>query len=428
MTAIAVFLLAALVAALSALASAYRNFAHNTLEELARKLERQKFLVSYMSGMDRDTWTVHILWSMAMGALLVLCFETTLATPGVELASAVGQFVLLVAVLLVLAVGVPAAIAEPQAERVVLATVREVRLVSRALSPLYLLWHLLRRYGARLSGAPREETPAETIAEEILSAAVEGELEGALGQEQKDMIEGVIHFHQGPVSEIMTPRTDIVFLQAETTIEDAQRIAVQSGFSRYPVFENSRDDIVGVIHVRDLLADASGISPKDPVQTCMRPPYLTPETTPVGELLEEMRRRQVHLAIVLDEYGGTAGLVTLEDILEEIVGEIEDEFSPVEEEPIRVLDDRRFELSGRARIEDINTELGVELPSDLDFETVGGFVFHVLGHLPQKGEVVTHDNLRLTVMEATKRQAKKLLLEKLPRENDTISNGVPDPE
>ncbi len=238
------------------------------------------------------------------------------------------------------------------------------------------------------------------------------------------MIEGVIEFHDLPVSEIMTPRTDIVFLHAESPLEDVKRIAGESGFSRYPIFEKSRDDVVGVVHVRDLLARTGDMPAQTAVRELMRPPYFTPETTPVGELLEDMRRRKVHLAILLDEYGGTAGLVTLEDILEEIVGEIEDEFSPAEEEPIVELGRGRAQLSGRARIEDVNEALGTELPQDMDFETVGGFVFHVLGHVPQKGETVVHWPVRLTVLEASDRQATRLLLERdlgraEPREEET---------
>ncbi len=409
-----VIVLSAVVAVLSALRAGYRHFSHSTLDELARRTNRQEHLSRYLDGLDRDAWVTELLWLVALGALVLSTYLLSAGDGSQEPVRGWVEFVLLLVAMVVVAVGVPAAVAEPQAERIVLATLRLVHLLGRGLEPAYGLWQTLRKYGARLSGARSEETPAETIAEEILSAAVEGEKEGALEQEQKEMIEGVIEFHEAPVSEIMTPRTDIVFLHAQALLEEVKRTAAQSGFSRYPIFGKSRDDVVGVVHVRDLLARTGDLPPDATVREVMRPPYFTPETTPVGELLEEMRRGKVHLAVVLDEYGGTAGLVTLEDILEEIVGEIEDEFSPAEEELIVELAPGQAQLSGRARIEDVNEALGTSLPQDMDFETVGGFVFHVLGHVPQKGDTVTYGRVRLTVLEAYERQATRLLLERRP--------------
>ena len=407
----ALVVLAVVVAGLSALRAGYRHFSHSRLDELARRTAREERLGRYLDGLDRDAWVSELLWLVGLGVLVLVLYVAAVAGAE-EVGWAWGKFLLGVFLMVVLGVGVAAAVAEPQAERIVLATVAAVHLVARLLGPLYGLWLLLRKYGGRLSGAPEEETPAETIAEEILSAAVEGEKEGALEQEQKEMIEGVIEFHDVPVSEIMTPRTDVVFLPAETSLAEAKRVAVESGFSRYPVFEDSRDNVVGVLHVRDLLATAAEDPARTPVRELMRPPYFTPETTAVGELLEDMRRRKVHLTVVLDEYGGTAGLVTLEDILEEIVGEIEDEFSPEEEQPIVELAPGRAQLSGRARIDDVNEALGTDLPRDLDFDTVGGFVFHVLGRVPREGDTVTHGTIKLTVLEASDRQATRLLLER----------------
>jgi len=422
-----VIVLSAAVAVLSALRAAYRDFSHSTLDELARRTNRQEHLSRHLEGLDRDAWVTELLWLVALGALVL---STYLVSAGASQEPVRGwvEFVLLLVAVVVVTVGAPTAVAEPQAERIVLATLRLVDLLGRGLGPVYGLWQTLSKYGARLSGRRSEETAAESIAEEILSAAVEGEKEGALEQEQKEMIEGVIEFHDVPVSEIMTPRTDIVFLHAQTRLEEAKRTAAKRGFSRYPIFEKSRDDVVGIVHVRDLLARSGDVPPGAAVREVMRPPYFTPETTPVGELLEEMRRRKAHLAVVLDEYGGTAGLVTLEDILEEIVGEIEDEFSPAEEESIVELAPGQAQLSGRARIEDINEALGTSLPQDMDFETVGGFVFHVLGRVPQKGDTVTYGRVRLTVLGASDRQATRLLLERPPRRAEPAWEDARGPE
>lgn len=418
---------AVVLAGLSALRAGYRNFSHSRLDELARRTGREERLGRYLEGLDRDTWSTELLWTAGLAAT-VLSLYLAVVVGAEQMGRAWAEFVVGLFLVVVFVVGVPAAVAEPQAERIVLATVPVVHAAARLLGPLYDLWSLLRKYGGRLSGAAAEETPAETIAEEILSAAVEGEKEGALEQEQKEMIEGVIEFHDVPVSEIMTPRTDVVFLPAEASLAEAKRVAVECGFSRYPVFEDSRDNVVGVLHVRDLLA-ATEDPERTPVREVMRPAHFTPETTPVGELLEEMRRRKAHLTVVLDEYGGTAGVVTLEDILEEIVGEIEDEFSPEEEQPIVELAPGRAQLSGRARIDEVNEALGTDLPQDLDFDTVGGFVFHVLGRVPREGDSVTHGAVRLTVLEASERQATRLLLERLGGPGgETPSQGPPAPE
>jgi CBS domain containing-hemolysin-like protein len=323
-------------------------------------------------------------------------------------------------------VAIPSAVAEPQAERLVLGTLPAVHPLCLWLSPAYALWRLLRKYGARLAGAASEETPASAIAEEIISAALTGEKAGALRQEQKKMIEGVIEFHNVPVREVMTPRTDVVFMHAAVAFTDAQTIAAEAGFSRYPVFERSRDEVVGVLHIRDLVGVVCSPSSQPTVRDLMRPPYFTPETTTVGALLRHMRRDRVHLAVVLDEFGGSAGLVTLRDVLEEILGEIEDEFDREEEaEPIVRLAHGQTELSGRVRIEEVNEELGTNLPQDLDFETVSGLVFHVLGHVPRRGDTVTWGGVRLTVLRASERRATWLRLEQEPT---PAGRGAPEPD
>jgi CBS domain containing-hemolysin-like protein len=405
---------------LSPVRAAYRGFSSSTLEGLAKRTAREARLSRYWAGLDRDAWVMELLWLTALAALLLLLFAATVERgapgggPPEGGRGAWAEFVLLVAVTAAVTVGIPHAVAEPHAERIVLATLPVVHPLGVGLSPLFSLWQLLRKYGARLAGAPSEETPASAIAEEIISAALEGEKAGALRQEQKKMIEGVIEFHNVPVREVMTPRTDIVFLHAETPLADAQVIAAEAGFSRYPVFERSRDEVVGVLHVRDLVGVVCSPSSQPSVRDLMRAPYFTPETTTVGTLLRHMRRDKVHLAVVLDEFGGTAGLVTLRDVLEEILGEIEDEFDQEEAEAIVRLAAGQAELSGRVRIEDVNQELGTDLPQDLDLETVGGLVFHLLGHVPRRGDAVTCGPVRLTVLRASERRATWVRLEREP--------------
>jgi putative hemolysin len=410
---------------LSSLRAAYRNFSASTLEELARRTGRQARLSHYWAGLDREAWVVELLWLTNLGALFILLF---LATVGSSLSGGLkawAELFLLLAAAAAAGVAIPSAVAEPQAERIVLATLPVLHPLCLWLSPVYGLWQLLRKYSGQLAGAPSEETPASTIAEEIISAALEGERAGALRQEQKEMIEGVIAFHNVPVRKVMTPRMDIVFMHADITLADAERIAAEAGFSRYPVFERSRDEVLGVLHVRDLVGVVCAPSSQPTVRDLMRAPYFTPETTTVGALLRHMRRDRVHLAVVLDEFGGTAGLVTLRDVLEEILGEIEDEFDQEEARLLFRLAPGQAVLSGRLRIEEVNEEVGTDLPQDMGFETVGGLVLHMLGHVPRRGDTVTWGAVRLTVLRASERRATWLRLE---REPTPAGRRAPEPD
>jgi CBS domain containing-hemolysin-like protein len=399
---------------LSSVRAAYRNSSASTLEELAKRTGRQGRLSHYWAGLARDAWVVELLWLTTLGAFFILLFVATVGSSPADGFRPWAEFFLLLAAAAAATVAVPQAVAEPQAERIVLATLPLTHPLGLWLRPVYALGQLLRMYGGRLGGAPSEETPASAIAEEIISAALEGERAGALRQEQKQMIEGVIEFHNAPVREVMTPRTDIVFMHAEIALADAQRIAAEAGFSRYPVFERSRDEVVGVLHIRDLVGVVCSTSSQPTVRDLMRAPYFTPETTTVGTLLRHMRRDRVHLAVVLDEFGGTAGLVTLRDVLEEILGEIEDEFDQAAVEPIVQLVSGKAELSGRVRIEEVNEALGTNLPQDLGFETLGGLIFHMLGHIPRRGDTVTCGPVRLTVLRALERRASWVRLEQEP--------------
>ena len=264
----------------------------------------------------------------------------------------------------------------------------------------------------RLVGAPKGYRALSHIEEELCRIAREGEHKGALAEDQKDMIENIIEFRQSDVGEIMTPRTDIVGIEAGATAEEAGRLIAQSGHSRIPVTSGNIDTIVGILYAKDLL-DRLG----DPqaaairVREVMRAPLFVPETKKLDELLRDFQRDKVHMAIVLDEYGGTAGLVTIEDILEEIVGEITDEHEPPPPQPIRRLDDGGFEVEARIHIDELNDALSLNLPEDEDYETIGGFVLSRLGYIPKAGETLEHERFRITVLEAEARRIARLRIE-----------------
>jgi len=197
------------------------------------------------------------------------------------------------------------------------------------------------------------------------------------------------------VAEAMTPRTDVQAIEQDETIAKAVTIAVESGYSRYPVYRERIDDVVGMFYAKDALRlgqtgpDGNpAISSAAPVRKVMRAPLFVPENTGVIELLEQFKAGKVQMAVVLDEYGGTAGIITIEDILEEIVGDINDEYDADDEEaPVKVVEEGRVvEVSARERVEDVNECLGIELPEDGDYDTIAGFVFSELGRIPKVGE------------------------------------------
>ncbi len=266
----------------------------------------------------------------------------------------------------------------------------------------------------RLLGRPdvqAESEVTERVEQEILEAVSEGEQLGAVAEEQKEMIRSVFELGQTTVAAIMTPRTEVTAVTAGSTFDEVRETIVKTGHSRVPVYEQTIDHIVGVVYAKDLLRLRS--AENFDVRKIMRTAPYVPETKTIDELLNEFRAAKVQIAIVLDEYGGTAGIATIEDILEELVGEIDDEYDQPPPPMITRVDDDTLEVDGRVHVYDINQELGISLPEDGEYETIGGFVFATLGRIPGAGEEFTQDSLVFKVMEAEPRRVKRLRLRAL---------------
>jgi Hemolysins and related proteins containing CBS domains len=231
-----------------------------------------------------------------------------------------------------------------------------------------------------------------------------GQEEGVLEQEESQMIRSIIELGDTTVREIMVPRIDIVALPEDATFDEAVKVAIHQGHSRIPIYRESSDNIIGVLYVKDLLAFLQADERPHQLPTAyVRPAYYIPESKPVDALLEEMRRAKIHVAIVMDEYGGTAGLVTIEDILEEIVGDIQDEYDAEEQLAIQHQEDGSVLVDGMVPIDEVNELLDAELPTE-DFDTLGGFVVGLLGRAPNPGEEVTFGKLRLIAHEVEHRR------------------------
>jgi CBS domain containing-hemolysin-like protein len=263
---------------------------------------------------------------------------------------------------------------------------------------------------ARLTPLPTA-LPDEDEQQELLRLVEMEESHGAIEEEERQMIRGVIKLVDTTAREIMVPRIDMAAVECASAMEDAQRIVVERGFSRIPLYEDKIDNIVGVIYAKDILKHLAAGTKPDSLKDLARPPYFIPETKKVDELLTELRQNKIHIAIVVDEYGGTAGLVTTEDILEEIVGEIEDEYD-MEESTIERVSDSEAILDARVGIDALNEMFDLDLANE-EYDTVGGIVYTELGRVPAAGDEVQVDGICLHVLSVMGRRIKKVRVTKL---------------
>lgn len=258
----------------------------------------------------------------------------------------------------------------------------------------------------------KPDAEARTMTEEEIRTIVDvGQESGVIENTERDMIHNLFDFGDAEAKEIMVPRIDMTFVQADATYEEVLRIFREDKFTRIPVYEDSTDQIIGILNMKDLLLQDS--SEEFSVRNYLREPYFTYEHKNTADLFLEMRKSSISLAIVLDEYGATAGLVTLEDLLEEIVGEIRDEYDTDEVDDITPLNDREFMVLGSANINDVNDALDVKFSSD-DYDTLGGFCLGKLNHLPERNEIIlTEDNILLRIEKVDKNRIEKIYI-KLP--------------
>jgi CBS domain containing-hemolysin-like protein len=305
----------------------------------------------------------------------------------------------------------PKTLASRRAEEFVLGAGRFVNFLGVVFYPVVRLLNSITGFLLKPFGGKLPENPLVTE-EEIRMLVNVGQEEGLLDEDEREMIDSIFEFDDTLVREIMVPRIDIAAVSVDETPDAVIKLVVELGHSRIPVYENTVDNIIGVIYAKDLLKPLlEGPDKMPPIRQLMRLAYYVPESKKVRDLFAELRKEKVHMAIVLDEYGGTAGLVTIEDVIEEIVGEIQDEFDK-EEKNIEVLADGTLLVDARTSICDINELLELDLPDD-EFDTISGLVFHILGRPPQEGQKVEIDNLHVVVEKVAGRRIVKLRLKKV---------------
>ena len=365
-------------------------------------------------------------------AVAAVSIVELLATPlsGVSwIGERAGALALLVVTLLVSIVSIvlgeliPKGFALANPDRIALAASGPISLFAKIVSPLVALLVLLTKAISKPFGIDPTRTP-ELSAAEIRLIVEQGSQQGVLEAEEEQMISAVMSLSDSKLHEVMVPRIDIVAIDQEATFDEAVEVVLKEGHSRTPLYRESVDHIVGILYAKDLLRLIAAGGPRPRLRDIMRPALFVPESQSVDDLLHELQRRKVHMAVVLDEYGGTAGLVTIEDLLEEIVGEIQDEFD--EEEPMKVeIGPGEVILDGRADIDDLTelVEPALELEDDEEYDTLGGFVYHRIGRVPVVGDAVVIEPFVITVIKVSGRRVGKVRVRWTPINATTASNG-----
>lgn len=271
--------------------------------------------------------------------------------------------------------------------------------------------------------------PNARAKQEIIQLIEDSHVSPTLDIEDKKLIESVLQFRERIAREVMVPRVDIFSLSIDTPIKDAIKLLEKEGYSRIPVYRNTVDNIVGVLMYKDLMAKYMEYEKNNkdqriveaPIETIQKNVLYTPETKKISALLQEFRKKQVHLAIVVDEYGGTEGIVTIEDILEEIVGEIADEYDD-EEELFIPQADGSWIIDARMSILDIEEQLEIKIPQEGEYDTIGGYIFHCAGAIPTKGFVIHRDDFEIEILQSNDRCVEKVRLRAIPQSRDMAQN------
>ncbi len=317
-------------------------------------------------------------------------------------------------ILLVCTIWIPWAVVHVWSAPFLFHTWRLWAVVAWIMWPLTLGVKMIDALMHRLAGQQEtHEDEEEAFEDEIRTIVTAGLRDGLLEADAREMIEGVIELGDVEVAEIMTPRSEVDALNVESSWSEMLKNVAASGRTRLPVYEETLDQVIGVLFVKDLLAELSKDLeiPRRNVRELLRKPWFVPDSKAVDDLLREFRRTRNHMAIVVDEYRAVAGVVTIEDALEEIVGEIADEADTEEEVELVRTDDRTLEVDGRVHIDELNEQHGLMLSDPEEFETVAGFVVNALGRIPKVGEVIYQDGVRFTVLKATPRRVERIRME-----------------
>ncbi len=375
---------------------------------LSRLLERSDSLAGSAGALKVACDLVFLLLALS---LIQTEAANPISWPAVLLALAIS-------IPLILFVGeiLPALIARTSGDALLTRCLPTFNLLQLPIAAFVYLLESIRGMVGRIFGLRESSRAERRILAGLRQVIEDSPIDGDLDETEREMIENVMEFRDVDAMEIMTPRTEIEAVELRSGLDAAALLIGECGHSRIPVYDENLDSIVGFLTARDLVKAVPGDKQKE-LSDVIRSAYFIPETKRVSELLAEFRKEKLKLAIVLDEYGGTAGIVTMGDILEELVGDIPDEFDSDEPEAIRTIATGLYEVEGTLRVSELNEELELELPEEEDFETLAGFVLSELGHFPKTGENFTWDGSEFSVTEANDRRVLKLQIRRLTPES-----------
>jgi putative hemolysin len=410
MTPLAIFLLGCATVFLGAVQSAFSALMRLSLRLMAERGGKSDRLAHYLD----DPLQLFLPLRLLLGICIVGAGVLIARVSDIHNATSVAVFVVsLIAFVVVCEHVLPMLIVRRDPERALDLMLPVFHAMARVLQPV--TFTMIRVFGPRRerdggNGGNGGESEAATPAAETESAA-----DDAISDEEgRELLQSLVDFTETVAREVMTPRPDIVAVQVDTSLSDLRALFREEQYSRMPVYRDNLDNILGIVFVKDMVALPPDAAP--PLTTLMRSAFFVPESKRVSELLKEMQRRQLQMAIVVDEYGGTAGLVTVEDLLEEIVGEIRDEYD-VESETVTDEGDGTFVFSGKVSVDEVRERLGVEIERE-GFETVGGFLLSHLGRMPYVGEIVEIDELVFEVIEVERRRISKVRVRRLTEPTD----------
>lgn len=404
-------LLVALMAVTSAAHGAWPKLGRGRLRHLAGEGSTE---ARSLLGLAEDTVSPHTTLTMANAAFVAIAAGIGATTdafslggnpPALYAAAIAGIVVILWVQLVSHAVGLL------HSEATVFALVRPLQVIHVLMKPVAIaLQRITRRLVSldvhqALEGGPQTDEEFRMIVDAV-------EEEGSLEEEERDMIHGIFEMGERTAREIMVPRVDVGAVEAGAPLRSVLDEIKERGHSRIPIYDETIDNIVGIVYAKDLLRHMEAGSLDDPAQTLARPPHFIPESKKIDELLREMQRDKVHIAVVLDEYGGTAGVITIEDLLEEIVGEIQDEYD-AEEKTVERLNDHEAVVDARVSIRDVNDVLDLSL-EEAEYDTVGGLVYDRLGKIPVVGDELKFDGLWLTVLSTSGKRIRKVKIQVEP--------------
>ncbi len=412
---------------LSLLYSSFNSCSRSRLRALGTERGLRRRVKRVLRGFDDKTVGLLVLKYLVELALAAFIFLGPLAALSRQWTYlplvVVLEMIAAVAVVLILCELVPRSIAGRRDEEIVLFFGPLAGALIAPVTPLLWLKRWLDDAAERVFPAPSGDTPGGRVAAEVLDAVSKGEKQDALHPAERALIRSVIAFRDVDVAAIMTPRIEVVGVEAASSPQQAIEMMLQSGHTRLPVYDKDIDHVVGVARMQDLIREIRR-DPNRPLAEIVAKPYFVPGTKPVPELLREFQAAKLHLAIVVDEYGGTAGLVTHEDIVEELVGESRDEYDRRTQLLLAKVDEHTVEADGRCRIDEINDALRIHLPEDAEYDTVGGFVAGALGRIPARDETFQHGEVKVTVLDVDGRRVKKVRVQTQPEAPVGESEGI----